>query len=268
MFKDAKSPSSPNINAVSIQLPSPWPENMAAWFHSVEAQFHCRGVGEELTKYFHVLCTLPEPMMQKLGKLLASPLSSTPYSDLKAELLKLATPTDIFRDIKLGDSKPSDFLSRLESLIPNRSSDDSYLRKLWLEKLPSEVQSILAVVPSTSTMAELAAIADKVVEAHFLQTAVAHVSALPTAVPSNTCNALATELQALRLEVRQLREEVRGIKSRAHNRARSVSSSRLRPRRRYVEASKGICFYHTNFGAHAKKCKQPCSWVGNRPARE
>ncbi len=87
--------------------------------------------------YFHVLRTLPEPMMQKLGKLLACPLSSTLYTDLKTELLKLTTLSDkqryvaISRDVELGDSKPSGLLYRLEALIPNWSSDDSYFRQLW-----------------------------------------------------------------------------------------------------------------------------------------
>ncbi len=78
--------------------------------------------------YFHVLRMLPEPMMQKLGKLLSSPLSSTPYIDLKAELLNFTALPDkqryaaISRDVELGDSKPSDLLSRLEALISNWSS--------------------------------------------------------------------------------------------------------------------------------------------------
>ncbi len=75
--------------------------------------------------YFYVLRMLPEPKMQKLGKLLSHPLSSTPYADLKAELLKLTALPDkqryaaISRDVELGDSKPSDLLSHLEALIPD-----------------------------------------------------------------------------------------------------------------------------------------------------
>jgi hypothetical protein len=25
----------------------------------------------------------------------------------------------------------------------------------------------------------------------------------------------------------------------------------------------GLCFYHTNFGAHASRCRSPCGWPGN-----
>ncbi len=63
--------------------------------------------------YFHVPS---EPMMQKLGKLLSSPLSSLHYTDLKTELLTLRTLSDkqcyaaFSRDVVLGDSKPSDLL--------------------------------------------------------------------------------------------------------------------------------------------------------------
>ncbi len=70
--------------------------------------------------YFHVP---PAPTMQKLGKLFSSPLSSIPYTDLKTELLKLTTLSAkqcyaaFSRDVELGDSKPTDLLSRLEALI-------------------------------------------------------------------------------------------------------------------------------------------------------
>ncbi len=274
MAENAHFPLSSEINAASIQLPSPWPANMVAWFHGVEAQFHCREITQELTMYFHVLRTLPEPMMQKLGKFLACPLSCTPYTDLKIELLKLTTLFDkqryaaVSRDVEFGESKPSDLLSRLEALIPNRSSTDSYFRQLWLEKLPSTVQSILAAVPSTSSMTELAAFADKVDEAQYLQPTITKVSLPPRPMPSPTSGTLAGELHALRLEVKELRNEVRDIKARPRDRTRSVSSSRFRSRPRYVEASNRLCFYHTNFGAHAKKCQQPCYWVRNHPARE
>ncbi len=85
MPNDTQTPVSPEVNAASIQLPSPWPANMVAWLHSVEAQFHCRRITQELTMYFHVLRMLPKPMTQKLGQLLSSPLSSTPYTDFNAE---------------------------------------------------------------------------------------------------------------------------------------------------------------------------------------
>ncbi len=38
MVDEAQSPLPPEINAASNQLPSPWPANMVAWLHSVEAQ--------------------------------------------------------------------------------------------------------------------------------------------------------------------------------------------------------------------------------------
>ncbi len=94
MLNDTQSLVSPEVNTASIQLPSPWLSNMVAWFHSVDAQLHCSRITQELTMYFHVLRMLPETMMPKLGKLLSSPLSSTPYTGLKAELLKLISLYD------------------------------------------------------------------------------------------------------------------------------------------------------------------------------
>ncbi len=54
MPNDTQTLVSPEVNAVLIQLPSPWPSDMAARFHSVEAQFHCRRITQELTMYFYV----------------------------------------------------------------------------------------------------------------------------------------------------------------------------------------------------------------------
>ncbi len=63
-------------------------------------------------------------------------------------------------------------------------------------------------------MTELAPIANKVVEAHYLQPTIAKVSLPPGPMPSTTSNALAGEVQALRLEVKKLLNEVRDLRSR------------------------------------------------------
>ncbi len=81
-------------------------------------------------------------------------------------------------------------------------------------------------------MTELAAVADKVVEAHNLRPTIAKVSLPPRPMPSTTSDALAGELQALRLEVKELRTKVRDLKARPRDRARSVGSSRSRSRPR------------------------------------
>ncbi len=94
MPNDTQSLFARKVNAASIQLPSPWPPNIGACFHGLEAQFHCRRITQELAMYFHVLRLLSVPMMQKLGKLLSRPLSSTFYTDLKAELLNLTALSD------------------------------------------------------------------------------------------------------------------------------------------------------------------------------
>ncbi len=67
-------------------------------------------------------------------------------------------------------------------------------------------------------MTEFAAIADKVVEAHYLPSTIAKVSLPPCPMPSTTSDALAGELQALRLAVKELSNEVRGLKAQPRSR--------------------------------------------------
>ncbi len=81
MPNDTQTLVSPEVNAASIQLPSPWSSNTVAWLHSVEAQFHCRRITQNLTMYFHVLRMLLEPMMQKLGKLFFQSCCPMPAMD-------------------------------------------------------------------------------------------------------------------------------------------------------------------------------------------
>ncbi len=80
-----------------------------------------------------------------------------------------------------------------------------YFWQFWLKKLPSSVQPILAAMPLTSTMTDYHSVA----EAHYFKPTIAKVSLTPHSMPYTISDALAVELQALRLEVRELCNEVR-----------------------------------------------------------
>ena len=251
-----------NIDAVAIKLSVPWTSNMSAWFLQAEAQFNLRKISDSTTKFFHIIQVLSEEMMQKVMHLVSSPPADDPYGALKAELLKATALSDkqryaaATREVVLGDSKPSELLARLKTLFPSGNPDDSFFRQLFLEKLPPIAQTIIAAAPSTSTTQELAVMADKVVEAHFLQSPIASVQK-PT---SSTEETLAKQVADLQLAVTNLSAQL-------NRRDRSNSRhSRSPSRRRLIEPENGKCFYHTNFGENARKCKPPCS--GNEVARK
>ncbi len=107
--------------------------------------------------------------MQKLLPFITKPLTTTPSSDLKTELLRLTTLSDkqkfeaLTHDTSLGDLKPSELLIHMEN-IQGPERDASFFKQLFLSKLPLVVQTALATVPNSTPLKELAEIADKVQE--------------------------------------------------------------------------------------------------------
>merc|ERR1712049_60278 len=47
------------INAVAIKLPELWQSHVQSWFAQAEAQFATSGVSASLTRYYHVIKSLP-----------------------------------------------------------------------------------------------------------------------------------------------------------------------------------------------------------------
>ncbi len=62
----------------------------------------------------------------------------------------------LMNDVELGDRAPSQLLRHLENLIGDCKFDDGFLRQDFLGKLPSLVQTVLAAVPASATIRQLA----------------------------------------------------------------------------------------------------------------
>ena len=47
------------VYTVSLELPPFWQEDLALWFHQVEARFATKGITQQLTKYHYIVGSLP-----------------------------------------------------------------------------------------------------------------------------------------------------------------------------------------------------------------
>ncbi|XP_070394233.1 uncharacterized protein [Dermacentor albipictus] len=264
-----------DVSAVSIRLPPYWDRNPAVWFLQAESQFILSGVRTEQRKYHLVVSALSPTAAEEVADLLSGPPPATPYSDLKAALLERTTTSQRARMQQLlsaedlGDRRPSQLLRRMRQLMSDNTtvSDDRLLRELFMQRLPVNVQMVLATA-TVMDLNSLASLADKVMEV--VTPAVCNVTSSSTSASSapqtSSCADSPIDVLCNRLEQLVCAAE-RHRTSPRHGRYRSSSRSR-RPReeRSRSQTPPRVCFYHRRFGQEARHCLRPCAWQGNQPA--
>lgn len=133
---------------------------------------------------------------------------------------------------------------------------DEILKSIFMEQLPENVRTILAI-SEVQDLAKLAAQADKVVEmARPASTTIQTV----TGGQAVADNKILQEIAELRKQVKKL-----SIRDKYRRRNRSWERSDHRGQRRKNEdkednESTEYCYYHNRFGDEAFKCTQLCTY--------
>ena len=162
------------VSAVSVNLKLPpfWSSDPELWFAQVEAQFSTRNIRAQRSKFDYVVASLTPEIAMEIRDLILRPPEEEPYVELKQQLIKRTTASEqrklqqLFSAEDLGDRKPSQLLRRLQQLLGDRAStiDATFLRELFLKRLPNHVRMVLASTPDTVSINQLAELADKIVE--------------------------------------------------------------------------------------------------------
>lgn len=258
----------PTVAAVSIKLPPFWPQDPEVWFAQVEAQFSTKGVAVQKTKFDYVISSLSQEFASEVRDLLLKPPAENPYDTLKAQLIKRTAASEqrklqqLISGEELGDRKPTQLLRKMQQLLGDKlgtgTDTNSFLRELFLQRLPPNVRMVLASADPSTTLENLADMADKIIEV-----------STPTVAAMSTVSVDNSEVKQLRDEVSRLADLVASL-SRAHH-SRRRTPSRTRPPANTPPPSQPpqdvLCWYHAKFGANAQKCREPCSWEqGNSKA--
>ena len=255
-----------------MRLPPFWPEDPEMWFVQIEQQFAVSDITSENTKFSDVFGNLEPKYASEVRDVLTNPPTQNRYTKLKTELIKRLSETQenkvrrLLEHEEIGDRKPSQFLSHLRSLAGTVAPDD-VLRPLWLSRLPSGTQAILAT-RTQSPLNEMAELADVVAETLAPRGRIAEVQA------HNTIETLESLMQRMMPtmtthieEVKNsLRQEIVAVAYPSRNRKnvfRGKSRDRSRSRGRSQNRGDGICSYHRKFGSSAQKCTKPCSYSEN-----
>jgi len=225
-----------------------------------------------------VVASLSLEVATEVRDLVLQPQETNPYDVLKDTLIKRTAASEqkrlqqLFQAEDLGDRKPTQLLRQMHQLLGDRAGlDETFLRELFLQRLPSDVRMVLAVSPNNVPLESLAELADRVTEVSTQRVAIV----TPATTPSN-CHtnqpSLATpvaavdnhqptsadferilsELAKLQMTVKSLTKARNSTPSRRprHN---SPSSSHVHP------GTSQLCWYHQKFGDEARKCIPPCS---------
>ncbi|KAG0427571.1 hypothetical protein HPB47_025383 [Ixodes persulcatus] len=155
-----------SVSTMNIKLPPFWTSDPGLCFIQVESQFAARRVTADLTKYHHVVSSLPTATACEIQDLLFAPPAEDAYKTLKETLIRRLTPSEpqrfqkLLRETELGDCRPSQLLRQMQQLFGTRTTDlDSImLRELFLQRLPTNVRKVLISAGETnlSKLAELA----------------------------------------------------------------------------------------------------------------
>ena len=259
--------STPSLAAVSIKLPPFWPADPEVWFAQIEAQFTTRGIISQKTRFDYVVSSLSPEFAVEVRDLLLRPPDKALYNTLKAKLVRHTAASEqcqlqeLISGEELGDRKPTQLLHRMQQLLGDKlgtSADaNSFLRELFLQRLPPNVCMVLASADTSLDLSKVVDMADKVLEV-----------VTPT-VASISTQKTNSEVTLLREEVARLADLITSL---THDRPRFRHQNSFRTCRQRSPALKTpppddtLCWYHAKFREAARKCKEPCS-LGNTRAR-
>ncbi|XP_025829560.1 uncharacterized protein LOC112904235 [Agrilus planipennis] len=256
------------------------------WFSQVELGFASAGISSNIKKFEIVAQSLESRVASEVRDLVVAAPSNDSYTSLKTELIKRLSASQeektrrFLENEELGDRKPSQFLRHLKSLAGS-TVPDNIIRAIWFNRLPNNIQPILAA-QNNSSLEDVADLADKVMNLSVGKPTIAAAATPSASAPSSIAAMLAEQIQQMRIEmsaalqqeIANFRAEISELRTnqlqagnpprareRSYSRGRSSLRGRSKSRGRY--AGEGICWYHEQYGASARKCTRPCKFAGS-----
>lgn len=254
-------PAARQVDRVSIKLPPFWKNDPKLWFIQLEAQFDLSNIVVDSTKYNYVVSAVDTEILTQVADFVTNPPATNKYEGIRSRLIDIYSESSekklrkLLSEVSLGDRKPSQLLNEMSRLGGSAVSEE-ILRTLWMQLLPSTVQSVLTT--SSDSLENLAKMADKICE-----------------IDQPRVYATQTDDSTLLNMVKKLSEQVEELKTtQSHQTAhyhRDRSSSRHRNRNsdhqpqantqlgNFSNSSNELCWYHFKYGNKARKCTPPCT---------
>nr|VZI12705.1 unnamed protein product [Spirometra erinaceieuropaei] len=202
-----------SLHAINFTLPEFWQHVPELYFIRIESAFYSANVTKELAKYHKLVEVLPASVISQVQSLQANPPADASHSALKAEILRLNSVSDrqryhqLIKEESLGDRKPPELLRRMRCLLGDMQVDDKFVKEMFLERLPTDVQTILASGSQDLTVSQLAEMADRMIEVQRFQSpSVAQISSSSSVNEHllKQVSAMADEMASLKIQLARL----------------------------------------------------------------
>lgn len=267
--------------AVTVRLS--WPRinmaNIELWFLQVDNWFIVNRITSDNTRFSTIVAALDPELLAQVYAVVKNPPAppASKYEALKNAVIRNFTESEQRRaqlyvtGLQLGDKKPSHLLNDLRR-VGGDTQDEKLLKALWLNRLPTQVQTCLAATPP-QPLNHLAELADTVMET-FRVGSNGHVNAVspnagptvaaasPNVATNNTVKSsdsdaiakLAEKIEKLTRTIARMNETPNRSRSneRSSSRTRSATPANDGP------DEDGRCWYHHTYGSNATKCREPC----------
>ncbi|XP_050665164.1 uncharacterized protein LOC126965569 [Leptidea sinapis] len=253
------------MQIIKIKVPPFSPEDPELWFALLEGQFLSHFITDDVTKFYNVTNNLDVQFAKHVKDVIINPPPNNKYDKIKTELIKRLSAShekkvkQLLTHEELGDRKPSQFLRHLQDLA-GPSVPDDFLKSMWSNRLPHNIQTVLAS-QQTQSLEQLADLADRIHELTSpCKVAAASSTRAYTSNQSDEIAELKKMVQHLTLKLEEHTKISCYSMDRSRPRDRRRSSSRHRNRSESSYRKFPVCWYHSKFGAQAHKCLKPCDY--------
>ncbi|CAE1304988.1 unnamed protein product [Acanthosepion pharaonis] len=202
--------------------------------HTTRCDFPSQ-VTSQQSKFAFVVEKLPAEIAAEVADVLINLPPEKPYEVLRQAILQRTGCSeerkikDLLTNVTLGNSKPSQLLRRMITLLGNNTISETVLKQMWLEKLQPDIVQILAVLTEVDVH-KLASIADKIVDTRPIrQISSVAPSDDPTPDVNQQLHVLTAELKKLSLRLDSIQSipgRSRSYSTNRHNTSRRRSTSR------------------------------------------
>lgn len=259
-----------DIDVVNVVLPSYCVRDPRLWFAQVEAVFECRRITSQQSRYSFILPQLPYEVASEISDLIYQKPLSNQYDAIKEAIINRTATSEeqnlrrLLTGVEIGDRNPSQLLRHMSQLQGKERVNTQILRELWLQSLSQDIRNVLSVLDKDTPLPKLAEIADQV-----------HSSVRTH--PPNSLNHIdhsqpqwQSAFESLNQQVETLSQRINSLvlSQPPHTRPRSRSRPNFRSASNHHKSRSpshsgqpGVCYYHRRFGAAARRCTKPCSFV-------